>query len=177
MSTYSDSLRIELITTGTQAGTWGTTTNTNLGTIIEDSIAGYTQVTVMGANVVLSVVDGAADEARSAILEFVDGGGGGNFSVFAPPVSKQYIVWNNTPHVATFYNSTVAGNTTPAGVGLPLASGAQLVIFSDGSHFIQAGADGTVTQVNVSGGTTGLTATGGPITTSGTITLDRKSVV
>jgi hypothetical protein len=34
MSTYSPDLRIELITTGDQAGTWGTTTNTNLGTLI-----------------------------------------------------------------------------------------------------------------------------------------------
>jgi len=33
------------------------------------------------------------------------------------------------------------------------------------------GGGGTVTSVNVSGGTTGLTASGGPVTTSGTITL------
>jgi hypothetical protein len=33
------------------------------------------------------------------------------------------------------------------------------------------GGGGTVTSVNVSGGTTGLAATGGPVTTSGTITL------
>lgn len=33
------------------------------------------------------------------------------------------------------------------------------------------GGSGTVTDVNVSGGTTGLTTSGGPITTSGTITL------
>lgn len=34
------------------------------------------------------------------------------------------------------------------------------------------GGSGTVTSVNVSGGTTGLTTSGGPVTTSGTITLD-----
>ena len=44
MSTYSPSLRIELITTGDQAGTWGATTNTNLGTLIESAIAGYVSV-------------------------------------------------------------------------------------------------------------------------------------
>ena len=38
MSTYSPSLRIELITTGDQAGTWGNTTNSNLGTLIESAI-------------------------------------------------------------------------------------------------------------------------------------------
>ena len=46
MSTYSPSLRIELITTGDQAGTWGVTTNTNLGTLLEDAISGYTSVSV-----------------------------------------------------------------------------------------------------------------------------------
>ena len=38
MSTYSSNLRIELITTGTQAGTWGTTTNDNFSTILEAEI-------------------------------------------------------------------------------------------------------------------------------------------
>ena len=34
-SSFSPSLRIELIAPGEQAGTWGTTTNTNLGTLVE----------------------------------------------------------------------------------------------------------------------------------------------
>ena len=41
-STYSTNLALELIGTGDQAGTWGTTTNTNLGTLIEQAISGYT---------------------------------------------------------------------------------------------------------------------------------------
>ena len=39
--TFSPDLRIELIGAGEQPGVWGTTTNTNLGTLIEDAIAGY----------------------------------------------------------------------------------------------------------------------------------------
>jgi hypothetical protein len=38
-STYS-TLKIELIGTGEQQGTWGTTTNTNLGTALEEAIVG-----------------------------------------------------------------------------------------------------------------------------------------
>ncbi len=34
-STYSPDLRLELIATGDQAGVWGNTTNTNLGTLLE----------------------------------------------------------------------------------------------------------------------------------------------
>ena len=44
MSTYSPDLRIELIATGDQAGTWGATTNTNLSYVIEQAIAGYITV-------------------------------------------------------------------------------------------------------------------------------------
>ena len=35
MSTYSTTLRLELIGNGEQSGTWGDTTNTNLGDLIE----------------------------------------------------------------------------------------------------------------------------------------------
>ena len=40
-STYSNSLRLELIATGEQAGTWGSTTNRNMGTLLEQAISGY----------------------------------------------------------------------------------------------------------------------------------------
>jgi hypothetical protein len=38
-STYS-TLKIELIGTGEQQGTWGSTTNVNLGTALEEAIVG-----------------------------------------------------------------------------------------------------------------------------------------
>jgi hypothetical protein len=38
-STYS-AIKIELIGTGDQSGTWGNTTNANLGTAIEQAIVG-----------------------------------------------------------------------------------------------------------------------------------------
>jgi hypothetical protein len=43
-STYSTNLKIELIGTGEQAGTWGTTTNTNLGTALEQAVVGKADV-------------------------------------------------------------------------------------------------------------------------------------
>ena len=41
-STYSPNLKLTLMGTGDQSGTWGDTTNTNLGTLVEEAIAGYT---------------------------------------------------------------------------------------------------------------------------------------
>ncbi len=57
-STFSPNLRIALIGNGEQAGTWGTTTNTNLGTLIEDAISGYETVSVTSANQAFTTADG-----------------------------------------------------------------------------------------------------------------------
>ncbi len=48
-STFSPLLRIELIGQGEQSNTWGTTTNTNLGTLIEQAIAGAVTITLLTA--------------------------------------------------------------------------------------------------------------------------------
>ena len=64
-STYSTSLRIELIGAGEQVGTWNSTTNNNLGTLIEQSIAGVQPITMLDANYTLTNYNGVSDEARS----------------------------------------------------------------------------------------------------------------
>ena len=63
MSTYSSNLRIELITTGTQAGTWGDTTNSNLSTVLEAAIAGSVSVTTASANEALTYLNGPSSTA------------------------------------------------------------------------------------------------------------------
>ena len=67
-STYSPSLRIELIGNGEQAGTWGTTTNNNLGVLIESAIAGVQPITLTGGDYVLTDYNGLPDESRNAVL-------------------------------------------------------------------------------------------------------------
>ena len=138
-STYSPSLRIELIGAGEQAGTWNSTTNTNLGTIIEDSIAGNVTVTVTGANQALTAADGATDQARQAILTLTTAGVV-PFSIYAPPQSKQYIIYNNTAYAATVYNSTVLGDTTAAGTGVIVPAGGKVIVFSDAVNFFNTDA-------------------------------------
>jgi len=67
-STYSNNLRLELIGTGDQAGTWGNTTNNNLGTLIEKAISGSVSVTVSAANTALTALNGADDQSRNMML-------------------------------------------------------------------------------------------------------------
>lgn len=116
-------------------GVWGTTTNTNLGTIIEDSIAGYLAVSVILANQAFTIVDGAADEARNAMIRLTTTTGA-NFAVYAPPVSKQYVIQNGSSYTATIYNSTISGNTTAAGAGVAIPAGKTMTVWSNGTDFL-----------------------------------------
>lgn len=141
MSTYSPSLRIELITTGTQAGTWGNTTNSNLSTVVDAAIAGNVSVAVAASSQALTYVDGptstAADnQAVRAILTLTTSTGAA-FAVYAPPVSKLYTIYNNSSYTATIYNSTVIGNTTAAGTGVAIPAGETMSVWSDGTNFTQ----------------------------------------
>ena len=133
-STYSPSLRIELIGAGDQAGTWNTTTNSNLGTIIESAIAGYVSVSVTSANQAFTALDGAADQARNAVIALTTTTTAA-FAVYAPPQEKTYIIYNTTAYTATIYNSTVIGNTTAAGAGIAVPALKKVLVFSDGTNF------------------------------------------
>lgn len=133
-STYSSSLRIELIGTGDQAGTWGNTTNTNLGTLMEAGICGYTSVSVASANQALTALNGAADQSRNAVLALTTSTGA-NFAVYAPPAEKTYVIYNASSYTATIYNSTVLGDTTAAGTGVAIPAGKTVMVWSDGTNF------------------------------------------
>lgn len=133
-STYSPSLRIELIGAGDQAGTWNTTTNSNLGTLIESAIAGYVAVSVTSANQAFTALDGAADQARNAVIALSTTTGAA-FAVYAPPQEKTYIIDNTSAFTATIFNSTVIGNTTAAGTGIAVPAGKKILVFSDGTNF------------------------------------------
>lgn len=132
-STYSPDLRIELIATGEQSGTWGTTTNTNLGTLIEDAIAGYVSVSITSANQALTANNGAADQARNMVVNLTTTTTA-NFNVYVPPANKVYVIRNSSAYEATIYCSTVIGNTTAAGTGVAIPAGRETIVFADGTN-------------------------------------------
>ena len=159
MSTYSPDLRIELIATGDQAGTWGTTTNKNLGTLIEAAIAGYQTVSVTSASQAFTAIDGLPDEARNALIQLTTTTTAA-FAVYAPPVSKQYIIWNNSAYTATIGNYASLGPLTPTGgATVAIASGDKIVVFSDGTNFYAVKSSGITSTLGIANGGTGGTAT------------------
>ena len=159
-STYSNSLRVELIGTGDQAGTWGATTDNNFAYIFDAAIAGYQAVTVSSASQALTYVNGpssvaALNQSVYAILKFNSAAAAS--SIYAPPVSKQYIIWNNTSYTITIYNSTVIGNTTAAGSGVAIVAGDKVMVWSDGTSFYSLSAAALTSTLGISKGGTGQT--------------------
>ena len=136
-SSYSSLLRIELIGTGDQSGTWGATTNTNLGTLVETAVAGTADIDVTSANQTLTTQDGASDEARCMILN-ISGTPGTSRNVVAPKSSKMYIVINGSDD-----DVVIKGSDT---TGVTVASGATSTIAWDinATDFVQVGGGGDV---------------------------------
>jgi hypothetical protein len=111
-STYSSLLGIELIGIGDQNNTWGATTNTNLGTLIEQAIAGTTTIDVTAGNVTLTTFNGSSDQARCAAIK-VTGTPGTARSIIAPAKSHIYVVSNGSDSVVTIKTSTSTGIAVP----------------------------------------------------------------
>jgi microcystin-dependent protein len=170
MTTYSTSLRAELPTGGTQAGVWGDTTNSNLNYIFDSAIAGYITVPISLAAQPLTYTNGptttnSLNQAVYQALKLTAGGVGAAFAIYAPPVSKTYIIYNATAYTATIYNSSVIGNTTAGGTGVTIPAGETMTVVTDGGTAI-SGAGFTqqntaLISPHLSGTPTAPTATSG----------------
>jgi hypothetical protein len=144
-STYSTNLRTELIGSGDQAGTWGTTTNTSLGSILEQAIAGvsggpYVSGTYPAVNfptdadITLTANNGAVDQSRSMVLVVTSTGSlTATRNVIAPAsASKVYII----------KNSTTGGQSIQikyaTGTGITVGNGNTAIVYGDGTNFYGA---------------------------------------
>ena len=127
-STYSPSLKIELIGNGEQTGTWGQTTNNNMGTLIEQAITGVGQITLTG-DYTLTSLNGLPDDSRNAVLVF-SGSLANAANVTAPSVEKTYIITNNAGNTVTI--------KTSGGNGLAIQNGLNALVYCDGTDFYSA---------------------------------------
>jgi hypothetical protein len=112
---------------GDQSGTWGTTTNTNLGTLIEAAIAGRAAVSMTDADYTLTTANGTADEARNMILN-ISGALTATRNVICPAVSKLYVVRNATTGGQSIILKTSAGS------GVTIGNGSNALVFCDGTN-------------------------------------------
>ena len=134
-STYSTNLKIELMGTGENSGTWGTITNTNLGTAFEQAVIGlgnpdYTS----DANLTITLTNtNASQAARCLVLNVTSAFGSltATRELIVPTIQKQYIVQNNTTGGQSI---TVK---TSGGTGITVPNGRKAHLYVDGTNVIQ----------------------------------------
>lgn len=160
-STYSTSLRLELMATGDQSGTWGTTTNTNLGTLLEQAITGVLSVAQGDvANLTLTTVNGGSDQARNAVVNLT-GALTAQRNVVVQTANKLYLIKNSTTGGFSIIAKTAAGT----GVTIPPASSQW--VYSDGTNVVAGVVGNQSANAFLVGYTTTATAAG---TTTLTVT-------
>jgi hypothetical protein len=116
-STYSD-LKIELIGTGEQTGTWGSTTNNNFSVAVGEAITGSADVAFSSADVTVTLTDtNAAQVARNLRLNLTGTSGGARNLILGSgcQIEKLYLVNNGLADAVTVKNTTGAGIAVPAG--------------------------------------------------------------
>lgn len=162
-STYSTSLKLTLMGDGDQAGLWGQTTNTNLGTLLEQAITGVQSIVMSDANYTLTSFNGITDEARNAVL-VVTGTNNAVRDLIPPVVKKLYTIANNT----TGGNAIRVIGASGTGVNIP--NGATCLVYCDGTNFVN-GLSASIGSFSVNGAlsTTGALTYGG-VTLSNSVT-------
>jgi hypothetical protein len=131
MATTWSSLKIALMGAGDESGTWGTVTNANLGTAIQEAIAGSADVTFASADVTLTLTDTTASQsARNMRLNLVGTTGGAPRELIVPAIEKMYVVNNGCANTVTI---KVLGQT-----GVDVPAGKTTVVFNNGTDCLNA---------------------------------------
>jgi hypothetical protein len=131
-STYSD-LKIELIGTGEQAGTWGSTTNTNLGTALQEAITGSADVAFSSADVTLTLTNSnGAQVGRNLRLNLTGTSSGALNLILGAEmqVEKLYLINNTLADAVTVKNTT--------GTGIAVPAGKTMFVFNNGTNVVDA---------------------------------------
>ena len=119
MSSTFSSLKFELIGNGEQSGTWGTTTNVNIGTAIEQAIVGMATLdsgdfTANVCTLTLSNTN-AAQDARALCLDIAAGAVSAAGTINVPAIEKPYLIINGSSFAVTVKVSGQTGVAVPAG--------------------------------------------------------------
>jgi hypothetical protein len=160
-STYSD-LKIELIGTGEQTGTWGSTTNNNFSVAVGEAITGSADVAFSSADVTVTLTDtNAAQAARNLRLNLTGTSGGARQLILGSgcQIEKLYLINNGLADAVTVKNTS--------GTGIAVPAGKSMFVFNNGTNVVEA----VTSAVNLSIGTLAVTGTstfGGDSTYTGT---------
>lgn len=158
-STYSD-LKIELIGTGDQTGTWGTTTNNNFSVAFQEAITGSADVAFSSADVTVTLTDtNAAQTARNLRLNLTGTSGGARQLILGSgcQIEKLYLINNGLADAVTVKNTS--------GTGIAVPAGKSMFVYNNGTNVVEA------LNASVTMQTTGNSTVGGNLAVTGTSAL------
>lgn len=157
-STYSTNLKLTLMATGENSGTWGDETNNNLGTLLEQAIVGYDTISMADADQSVDILDGQTSKGRCLALR-CNGSLTATRTLTVPTVYKSYLITNATT------GGQIITVKTAAGTGVDVGAGTRKMVYVDGTNVVDAFTAATNFTVT------------GTLTTSGTTTVDDLVVV
>ena len=131
-STYS-TLKVELIGTGEQTGTWGTTTNDNLSIALGEAITGSADVAFSSADVTVTLTDSnGAQTARNLRLNLTGTSGGARNLILGSgcQIEKLYLINNGLADAVTVKNTS--------GTGIAVPAGKTMFVFNNGTNVVDA---------------------------------------
>ena len=149
-STYSTDLKLELMATGENSGTWGEKTNDNLN-LIQQAIAGYEAISIAGGvqTTPLDMTDGTISNARNAVIKFTGAITGNQTVTIADGIEKVYIIENATSGAFTVEFKTVSGS----GVTWSATDKGVRILYSDGTNVVDSTVVSTAAEQTISGKT------------------------
>jgi len=133
-SSYSTDLKLELMVTGENAGTWGDITNTNLN-LLQQAIGGYQEVSIAGGAQTTTLVmsNAALSNARNAVIKFTGAITGNQIVTVPDGIEKTYIISNGTTGAFTVQFKTVSGT----GVTFATTNKGSKIFFADGTNIVE----------------------------------------
>lgn len=164
---YTTILKLALPTQGELDGSWGTTVNNNITSMVEEAVAGRSVINTWSSNShTLTTANGTTAEARAAMLSLTDTGdqlGSNAATVICPAASKIYIVTNAVGQAATL--------KTASGTGIAIPNGATMLLFCDGTNVVEGinNVTGTLTTAAITA--SGAITSTGDITAAGTLNV------
>jgi len=143
-SSYSTDLKLELMVTGENSGTWGDKTNTNLN-LVQQAIAGYEEVSIAGGAQTTALVmsNAALSNARNAVIKLTGTITGNQIVTIPDGIEKTYVVQNGTTGAFTVEFKTASGT----GSTFSTTDKGTKVLFSDATNVVDVLANSS--QINL----------------------------
>lgn len=142
-TSYSTDLKLAIMATGENAGTWGQITNTNLN-LLQQAIAGFESISIAGGaqTTALTMDNGAISNARNAVIRLTGTITGNQVVTIPNSIEKSYIIINATSGAFTVEFKTVSG----AGVTWSTTDKSSKILYSNGTDVVDTGLLSKVVQ-------------------------------